>query len=86
MKSVITHFHTSTYAARHLSALCVLHNVSGGLVAVGNTRFASHFYAARSVLASLPLILQLVSSEVLDLTPVRAPHILISLLFTHQRC
>ncbi|QRW16066.1 hypothetical protein RhiXN_04067 [Rhizoctonia solani] len=67
MKSVVTHFHTSTFAARHLSALCVLHNVSKALISVGNTRFVSHFYAAQSVLSCLPLILQLLLSEVLDL-------------------
>ncbi|EUC56504.1 DUF659 family protein [Rhizoctonia solani AG-3 Rhs1AP] len=70
MKSISTHFHTSTFAARHLSALCVTHNVSENIVAVGNTRFVSHFYAARSVLNCLPLILQLISSEVLDLSLV----------------
>ncbi|KAH7333000.1 hypothetical protein B0J17DRAFT_579464, partial [Rhizoctonia solani] len=63
LKSIVTHFHTSTFAAHHLLALCVLHNVSKTLVLVGNTHFVSHFYAAWSVLRCLPLILQLISSE-----------------------
>ncbi|CEL56164.1 hypothetical protein RSOLAG1IB_11852 [Rhizoctonia solani AG-1 IB] len=67
MKSIITHFHSSTYAARHLAALCVLHNILEGIIAVGNTRFASYFYAARLVLNCLPLILQLISLGVLDM-------------------
>ncbi|KEP54537.1 DUF659 family protein [Rhizoctonia solani 123E] len=70
MRSIITHFHSSTYAVRHLAALRVLHNVPEGIVAIGNTRFASYYYAAQSVLNCLPLILQLISSGVLDLNSV----------------
>ncbi|EUC61375.1 hypothetical protein RSOL_392520 [Rhizoctonia solani AG-3 Rhs1AP] len=70
MRLIITHFHSSTYAVRHLAALRVLHNVPEGIVAIGNTRFASYYYAAQSVLNCLPLILQLISSGVLDLNPV----------------
>ncbi|KEP46915.1 DUF659 family protein [Rhizoctonia solani 123E] len=70
MRSIATHFHTSTFAARHLSALCLIHGVSESIVAVGNTRFVSYYYAARSVLNCLPLILQLISSGVLDLNSV----------------
>ncbi|KAG8752176.1 hypothetical protein FRC11_008645, partial [Ceratobasidium sp. 423] len=50
------------------ASLCATHNVSGGPIAIGNTRFVSHFYAARSVLNCLPLILQLISSEVIDMS------------------
>ncbi|KDN38659.1 hypothetical protein RSAG8_09334, partial [Rhizoctonia solani AG-8 WAC10335] len=73
MKSIATHFHMSTFAARHLLALCVIHGVSKSIVAIGNTRFVSHFYAAQSVLNCLPLILQLISSGVLDLTRYSSP-------------
>ncbi|KAH7308263.1 hypothetical protein B0J17DRAFT_587568, partial [Rhizoctonia solani] len=68
MKSITAYFHTSTYANRHLAALQVLHNVHKGIIAIGNTRFASYFYAAQSVLNCLPLILQLISSAVLELS------------------
>lgn len=73
LKSIITHFHTSSYASRHLAALQAKHNVSEGPVAIGNTRFASYYYAARSILRCLPLILELVSSGILDPGPVSGP-------------
>jgi hypothetical protein len=72
MKSIITYFHLLSYAARHLSALRVTHHIDEGLVAVGNTRFASYYYASRSTLRCLPLILELLSSGVLDPKPVSA--------------
>lgn len=70
MKSIITHFHTSSYAARHLAALRVTYHVNEGLVAIGNTRFASYYYASRSTLRCLPLIFELLSSGVLYPKPV----------------
>ncbi|KAF8596965.1 hypothetical protein BDV93DRAFT_453992, partial [Ceratobasidium sp. AG-I] len=78
MRSIITHFHTSSFAARHLSALRAKYHVSQGLVAIGNTRFASFYYASQSTLRCLPLILELISSGaspifwMLDRNTVRA--------------
>ena len=70
MKSIITHFHKSSYAARHLAALRVTHHIAEGLIAIGNTRFASYYYASCSTLRCLPLVLELLSSGVLDPKPV----------------
>lgn len=70
LKSIITHFHTSSYAARHLAALRVIYHINDGISAIGNTRFASYYYASRSTLRCLPLILELLSSGVLDPKPV----------------
>jgi hypothetical protein len=70
MRSLIAHFHSSSYAARHLGALQVIYRITAGLVAIGNTRFASFYYAASATLKCLPLIRELVTSGVLDLKPV----------------
>ncbi|KAF8597208.1 hypothetical protein BDV93DRAFT_453421, partial [Ceratobasidium sp. AG-I] len=64
LRSIITHFHSSSYASRHLSALRVTYHINEGLVAIGKTRFASYYYASRSTLRCLPLILELLSSGV----------------------
>ncbi|QRW12240.1 hypothetical protein RhiLY_11239 [Ceratobasidium sp. AG-Ba] len=66
LRSIIKHFHSSSYAARHLAALRVAYHIAEGLVAIGLTRFASIYYAAYSTLKCLPLIRELISSGVLD--------------------
>ncbi|QRV92908.1 hypothetical protein RhiJN_20926 [Ceratobasidium sp. AG-Ba] len=67
LRSIIKHFHSSSYAARHLAALRVAYHIAEGLVAIGLTRFASIYYAAYSTLKCLPLIRELISSGVLDI-------------------
>ncbi|QRV92571.1 hypothetical protein RhiJN_20589 [Ceratobasidium sp. AG-Ba] len=69
LKTIITHFHTSAYAARHLAALRVLYHIAKGLAAIGLTRFATYYYASLSTLQCLPLIRELISSGVLELKP-----------------
>ncbi|KAG8725100.1 hypothetical protein FRC09_008778 [Ceratobasidium sp. 395] len=69
LKTIITHFHTSAYAARHLAALQILYQVAKGLASTGLTRFANYYYASLSTLLCLSLICELLSSGVLDLKP-----------------
>ncbi|KAG8770797.1 hypothetical protein FRC12_004040, partial [Ceratobasidium sp. 428] len=69
LKTLITHFHTSSNAARHLASLRVLYHIARGLAAIGITRFATYYYASLSTLLCFPLIRELLSSGVLDIKP-----------------
>ncbi|KAF8593427.1 hypothetical protein BDV93DRAFT_461223, partial [Ceratobasidium sp. AG-I] len=62
LRSIASFFHSSTYAKRHLAALCVRHHVPGAISTIGNTRFATYYYSGQSTLRCLPLILELLSS------------------------
>ncbi|KAF8593692.1 hypothetical protein BDV93DRAFT_584071, partial [Ceratobasidium sp. AG-I] len=70
LRSIVSFFHHSTYAKRHLAALCIRHHIHGAISTIGNTRFATYYYAAQSTLRCLPLILELLSSGVLSLNSI----------------
>jgi hypothetical protein len=66
LRSIVTFFHSSTCAKRHLAALSVLRHVHGAIISIGKTRFATYYYSAQSTLRCLPLILELISSGVIS--------------------
>lgn len=66
VRTVIKYFHKSTFAHTHLSALRVSQNIGHGLVAIGNTRFLTLYYAGSSLLECLSAIEQLIKDGVIS--------------------
>lgn len=70
LKIVLRFFRKSSYAGHHLAALRIIEGILKGLIGIGDTGFLTLFYAIEALLPSLPLILELIKTGVIEVKPV----------------
>ena len=66
LKILVQFFWKSSYAGHHLTDLQIIEGIMKGIIGVGDTRFLTLFYAIEALLPSLPLILELIKTGVLE--------------------
>ncbi|KAF8601836.1 hypothetical protein BDV93DRAFT_607815 [Ceratobasidium sp. AG-I] len=72
LKIVVRFFRKSSYAGHHLTALRIIEGVMKGIIGNSKTRFLTLFYAIEALLPSLPLILELIKTGVIEVKPNHA--------------
>lgn len=80
VRRLLQFFHHSTAATNRLRNVLDKLGISRGVEAIGNTRFATVYYACNSVLRCLPALYQLIGADkAVELTQVSGVRLLISL-------
>ncbi|QRV83798.1 hypothetical protein RhiJN_11814 [Ceratobasidium sp. AG-Ba] len=69
LRIVIRFFRKSSSASHHLNALRVLVGIAKGLIAIGKTRFLTIYYAIKALLPCIPLMVDLLRTNVIRTTP-----------------
>lgn len=75
LRKLIKHFKMSTYATGKLNAARKVLLISRGIQSIGQTRFATIYYAATSVLANLPALYKIYRDNEVDTVTTPLPEV-----------